>query len=322
MIQQKILAFDVSLGVLDSFDGSTACCIQNSSEAISGVLQSLDPETIIVMEATNHYYEQLAFLAHAAGFTVYVFNPLVASKYMDFVADNVRDDKSSARALYSLAAKELDRFDPFAPNSRKVSELEALIKSRAKLVRLKESLAKSHRDLTRGGVSVKPTQTALTCLTRQIAKLDETIASKAQKFKMYDVLLSAPCVGPVYASALTWHLSRRSYPSADKLVGSLGLSIKKERSGKGHEIRYLSKQGDAYMRSLTFLSGSSAIRCGVFKGEYAALRARGLSYKEACLTLGRRILRIVYALVRDMQKFDPKPFEKRREERKKPKTKI
>lgn len=306
MIQDKILAVDVSSSVLDSFDGSKLDHLKNTAGEIGELLDKQEAGTIVVMEATNHYHELLAEMAYRREFKVYVLNPLASHRYMSFIADDVQDDRSAAKALYRLAVRELDRYRPWKPVPERVRRLDTLVKARAKQVGLLESLVKSNHDLSRSKISIRQNDQVIRCFRKQIDALDDQIEALAKGFEIYELILSCPGVGPVFASALTCYMSMHEFDTADQLVASLGLAVKKRRSGTGPEARYLSKRGDGYLRSLAHMSGRAASRSRLFRDDYAALRARGLAPKEAFITLGRRILRIVFAVVRDKKSFDEK----------------
>lgn len=83
-----------------------------------------------------------------------------------------------------------------------------------------------------------------------------------------------------------------------------GLNPRPNDSGTKRGRRRLSKKGPALLRRQMYLAGFSAAHSKVVKPQYQALRAKGFSSTEASVILGRKILRIAFAVWKSGKPFD------------------
>ena len=83
-----------------------------------------------------------------------------------------------------------------------------------------------------------------------------------------------------------------------------GLDPRAHDSGPRSSRRRLSKRGNAELRRMLYLAGLGASHSKVFAPLYSSLKARGLHATEALIILGRKLLRIAWAVWNSGQPFD------------------
>lgn len=136
--------------------------------------------------------------------------------------------------------------------------------------------------------------------------------TKVQQLIASDVPLASGCqrlrtitgIGP-QGAALATLLSRFEFANADALVAYSGLDPRPNDSGTKRGQRRLSKKGPPLLRRQMYLAGFAASRSRALKPLYRALRARGFATTEAFVILGRKLLRVAFAVWKGSASFDP-----------------
>lgn len=99
--------------------------------------------------------------------------------------------------------------------------------------------------------------------------------------------------------------ARVPFKHSDAVVAFIGLDVRARESGTYRGRRKLTKLGPAHLRRQVWLMGFAACHTKIYKPFYEAMKARGLKSTEAIMILGRRILRIAWAVWRTDKPFDP-----------------
>jgi transposase len=112
-------------------------------------------------------------------------------------------------------------------------------------------------------------------------------------------------IGPQTAALLAALLARLSFANADALVAYSGLDPRANDSGSRQGRRRLSKKGSPLLRRQMYLAGFAASHSKALKPMYQAIRAKGRSTTEALVILGRKLLRVAFAVWHSGEPFDP-----------------
>ena len=112
-------------------------------------------------------------------------------------------------------------------------------------------------------------------------------------------------VGPQTSALLSVLFSRFEFANADALVAYSGLDPRPNDSGTKRGRRSLSKKGPSLLRRQMYLAGFSAARSKALKPLYKDIRAKGFEATEAFVILGRKLLRVAFAIWRGTETFDP-----------------
>jgi transposase len=122
--------------------------LPNKRTALLAFLKSLPPGSRIGMESTGIYHELFANLAHKLGFTVFVLNPKDARHYAKGVGMRGKTDRVDAELLARMIAHEHTKLHVWVPPTPEQREIDRLIKRRAKLTSLRQTLGMSLKGLT------------------------------------------------------------------------------------------------------------------------------------------------------------------------------
>ena len=279
--------------------------IANEARAIRVFLRGIPSGSRLGIESTGSYHELLADLAHAAGLKVFVINPRALRRYAEAVGQRGKTDRTDAEMIARYVAHESAHLHSYLPPTKAQRALARLIKRRAKLVTVQQTLTQSLRGLPGVSQELKQTQRAL---TRLIAKLEALMQSALRELpeakQAAKQIATIPGFGRIGSTCLGHVLTRLPFGNSDAVVAFTGLDPRPEDSGRKRGTRRLTKQGPSELRHLLYCCAMAAIRTARWKPYYLAQRAKGLSSTAAIVILARKMLRVAFAVTKHNVPFD------------------
>lgn len=139
-------------------------------------------------------------------------------------------------------------------------------------------------------------------LNAQLAAYDRELEVLAQQSEVVQRLLTIPGVGPVTATAMAASVNdAKQFANGRQLAAWLGLVPRQYSSGGKTKLGRITKQGDAYLRTLLvhgsrsvlLRAGGKSDRVSVWLQQLVA--RRGL--KKACVALAAKTARIIWAVL-------------------------
>ena len=118
-------------------------------------------------------------------------------------------------------------------------------------------------------------------------------------------LLSLPGVGLITVAGLIGEVGDfRQYGTSAEITKLAGLDLFEVSSGKHKGRRRISKRGRPLMRKLLYFAAINAVKStGTMHQPYTRMLARGMPKIKALVAISRRLLRVMYALVRDQSMY-------------------
>jgi hypothetical protein len=90
------------------------------------------------------------------------------------------------------------------------------------------------------------------------------------------------------------------------LVAFVGIDPRTEESGQMKKGCFINRKGNRYLRKAVYIAATAAIKNNEYsKNYYMKLRTRGKSHTVAVLAVVGKLLRIIYSLVKNKEKYDP-----------------
>jgi transposase len=135
--QCPVVGVDVSKASIEfasDTEGGHRGRVPNEANALQKWLAGW-PAGVIGMEATGGYHRLLAQLAHAAGWRVYVLNPLLVKRFRQSLGVRGKTDRHDAAAILQLLLRCADQLRPWVPASAVQEELRGLLMERANRVK-------------------------------------------------------------------------------------------------------------------------------------------------------------------------------------------
>lgn len=149
-------------------------------------------------------------------------------------------------------------------------------------------------------------------LESAIEELDATIAASlddsTQGRSDTDRLTSIPGIGPKTAAVLLAEIGEVSrFHSANHLVGYFGLfPVLAESGGKLLTTPHISKRGPKHFRRALYMASVAALKHNPeLRGLYHRKLSQGKAPKQALIVVARKLLTIVYSLLRYQTEYNP-----------------
>ncbi|MGQ9526137.1 MAG: IS110 family transposase [Armatimonadota bacterium] len=132
-----------------------------------------------------------------------------------------------------------------------------------------------------------------------------TAQIEAHVNQMEHTLTTVPGIGPTLAATILSEIGDiQRFPSAGHLVAFCGLALSESQSGQSTPRRFLSRRGSARLRNAFYQAALVAVEYDPHLGAYYRRRVRqGLSKRRAVLSVARKLVRIVYALLKSGQPY-------------------
>ena len=151
-------------------------------------------------------------------------------------------------------------------------------------------------------------------LDEQIAAVEVRIVTAVAACPEATLLTSVPEISAPCAAMLVGELGHpSSFDSPRQWLKLAGLNGVTAESGLSAGVLRMSKRGRPMLRrQLYLLAGRWCQGRGLYRSEYLRLRAAGRSGTESCVILARRLVPILFAVLRDRAPFDVAHFQRHR----------
>lgn len=263
------------------------------------------------LEATGTYGDGLALFLYEQGHQVSIVNPARVVAFRKSEGIHTKTDHQDAKVLVRFC--EQKRPPAWSPTPAEVQLLENLVLRRADLQGMRQQevnrLENSRWDSeSRQSIlsHIQSLETQIKALTKRIRT---HIAAHASLQEQRTYLVSLPGIADVTAAwLLAEGVSATAFGSASQLVGYSGLAIKEEISGTSVRGKAsIDRLGNAQLRKCLYMPALVAMRCDPEFARWAAeMRARGKPNKVIIVAVMRKLLHLIYGVLKSKQPYDPR----------------
>jgi transposase len=264
----------------------------------------------VCLEATGRYGEGVAEYLHRQGYTVSVVNPAQIKAYARSQLQRNKTDKLDAALIADFCRTQQP--PPWIPPDPAWRELQALVRHYDDL---KEAL-RQHRNRLEAGVAaplvVTHLQAQIALIQQQMEEvrrhIDDHLDQHPDLKRQHDLLTSIPGLGDLTASKLLAEFRDiRLFHTVRQLVAFAGLNPRHRQSGSSvHGYTRISKMGRSSLRAALYMPALVAMRYNPIIRAFAQrLRERGLKGKAVVVAAMRKLLHLVYGVLKSGQPFDP-----------------
>ena len=207
------------------------------------------------------------------------------------------------------------------PTPEKIIELglEALTTTLRKVSRgkIKSERAQALYQGAQESVGVKQGQASIadeiTDLLDVISLVNEKISNKEKKISIEltkipesKPLLAIPGIGEITVAGTLGEVAKfEDFSKIAEIEKFAGLNLFEISSGKHRGQRRISKRGRHLLRKILFFATLNTIRKGgIFHDKYQSYLDRGMLKKKAVVAISRKLLRVMFAIMRDHKEFD------------------
>jgi transposase len=136
---------------------------------------------------------------------------------------------------------------------------------------------------------------------RFIERVEREMSHYLDQIPYSPLILSLKGIGEITAAGLIGEVGDfKKFPTASELEKLAGLDLFEISSGKHRGNRHISKRGRPLLRKLLYFAAMNTVRTGgVMHSSYQRHLERGMPKIKALVAIARKLLRTVFALVRD-----------------------
>lgn len=272
------------------------------------------PDAAVGMEATGIYHEALARALVQAGVVVFVANPARVKAFAQSQGVRTKTDRSDSKVIASFFRSQHstrpEKLHRYTPPTLAEAKLRALVRRRDDLMEMRQ-MEDNRKEVS--DISVQQS------IDEHIAMLDEHIRQVERAIRDHidndpdlrqrrDLLVSIPGIGEISAAQLMAALGDLfRFSDVRQLVAHAGLNPAQRQSGTYQGKAHISKVGDAELRSKLYMPAFVGMRFNpVLKVFSERLGARGRPFKAIVCALMRKLLHIIWGVLRNGTPFDPK----------------
>jgi transposase len=261
------------------------------------------------MEATNIYWEALATWLYAQGHTVSVVNPARIKGYAQATMQRNKTDKlDSAVIAFFCRTHRPSAWQPLSDEHRR---LRALVRHREDLLQTQLQQQNRLRDTT-DTLVLASLQTVIETIGSQLKAVEQAIkehlAAHTELRTNLELLTSIVGIGMITAAKLLAEFADiETYESAKAAAADAGLTPSSFESGTSVRRRpRLSKMGKAGIRGALYWPAITAMRrCPAVKAYAEWLAARGKAKKVVIGAVMRKLVHIIYGVLKHRTPYDP-----------------
>lgn len=262
------------------------------------------------LEATGYYGAEAALFLHQAGYRVSVVNPARIKAYAESQLSRTKTDAGDAALIADFCCTQQP--SPWTPPPLEQQELQVLVRHLENLHDMRQ------QEVNRRQAGI-PSETILKTLDDHIAFLDQQIADLLRLIhdhidrhphlrQQRDLLTSIPGIGDMTAFKLLAEIvDVHAFDSARQLAAFAGLTPRERRSGSSVRARTrLSKRGSPRLRDALYFPAIVAQRHNPILQVFAQrLLAAGKSKMQVVAAVMRKLLHLVFGILKSGQPFDP-----------------
>jgi len=274
------------------------------------------------MEATGTYYLKLVKYLYEKEerVTPYVINPNQVKKYMEYRGSRTKTDLQDSRVIAMCVRDGMEKkiFRPWFPSLKEHEELKQLVRLREDLLTMKTMETNRIEGLRQNPDSsaqaMRILEDHVTYLSEQIKEIEKILKDNIKHGNFPDTgedierLKSIPGISDLTATSFISEIGDVTrFEGIKQIVAHAGLAPMERQSGTSVRGKTrICKRGSKKLRQLLYMPTLSAIRCNpVIKEFYQRLLAKGKRKMVAVTACMRKMLHIMYGILKNKTCFDP-----------------
>ena len=286
--------------------------VGNNNKGFEKIMEHTGSEYHFVMEATGVYYIRLAFYLHQQGCQLSVVNALSIKRYIQMHLERNKSDKKDAGWICRYA---IEQTPPYweMPDSAyfESKQLYNTIREYTEQIKRFNNQLHSLRLLP---VPSKDTIKSLEKVNKQIQKEIKILESKLQTILEQWQPAQLKSVGSIKgigkratAMLIVFTQGFKYTHSHRQLISFAGLSPTEYSSGSSiHGRPRIYKRGGKNLRDVLYMCSMNAIKTNTAcKTLYERLRANGKTGKQALIAVCNKLLKQVFAVVKNNSLYQP-----------------
>lgn len=286
--------------------------VGNNNKGFETILEHTGTSYHFVMEATGVYYVRLAFFLHGKNCTISVVNALKIKRYIQMQLEKNKSDKKDAQWICRYAIDQNPQCWEMPDTTYFESkQLYNTIRQYSEEIKRFNNQLHSLRILpVQNKEAIKSLEKMKLQFEKEIKILEVKLQALLMTWKPDQVknISSIKAIGKRATAMLIIYTQGFKYTQNHRqLISFTGLSPKEYGSGTSIKGRpKISRQGGKPMRDVLYMCAMSAIKTNTAcKALYQRLRANGKSGKLALIAVCNKLLKQVFAVVKNNTLYQP-----------------
>ncbi len=278
----------------------------NNDASIAAWLRTVAKDAAIAVESTGKFHLRIVRLAHRSGRRVYVLNARDVYFFAKALGVRAKTDRTDAQLIAAYLAQHHAELKAWTPPTPQQDRLQSLLRCRAAVSAKRSSLQQVLEEVDGLGTAVSELQAKFDSLLQEIDSQVTTLLEQDKHLASKRAQLSTITgVGPQASALFVSLFSRIQFANVDALIAYTGLDPRPNDSGSKIGRRRLTKRGDPQLRRQLYLCAFAASHSKALGPLYRSIKSKGFESTEALVILGRKILRIMWAVWNSGKPFDP-----------------
>lgn len=305
--------FDVTLRSVDDTQPRYRCTFENSRKGFKALVKWLKGHGVqqvhACLESTSRYGDALALFLYQQSHLVSLVNPRRTHNYAASRLVRTQNDRIDADLIADFCASEQDLalWEPLPPDHAQLRELIRLRQALATELdrhanRLECAAAEVRKSLQR---QIERLRKEMKTLEKAMRKL---VAQYPELKRQIDLADSVPAVAFITAATVVAELPPiNKVPQARQAVALAGLDPTNKESGDTVRTKpRISRMGSPRLRKALYMAAVTALRCNpIIQALAERLRAKGKTGKCIVVAAMRKLLRLIYGVIKTGHPFDP-----------------
>lgn len=138
-----------------------------------------------------------------------------------------------------------------------------------------------------------------------LSHIEQKMENRLQQVPYSGFIMSIRGIGAISTAVIIGEVGDlRKYKSKQELLKLAGLNLFEISSGKHNGEKHITKRGRSLLRKILFYAALNAIRKnGILHDTYKSYLDRGMQKIKAVIAISRKLLGIIFALVRDSMNY-------------------
>ena len=318
-IKPKTIGVDVCKATLDAallFTDESFAEAQFSNDA-KGIKQLLAwankhhaQRCPLCVEATGNLELDLCIAGYEAEHPIKIATPVAVANFRKTLGLRNKTDGVDARLIAQFIAA-IPRGNDWKKPSKAALALRDALKVHRQLTQAHTALSNCVNTV-RDAAQKRTMAATLKHLEKQrdktSASMTSIIAQDKRLTQLHQLLCSIPGIGAQTAAILCAVLDNNTFENPRQLAAYIGLTPRRQQSGNREGRSYITKQGNAHLRTALFMAALSARVHNPLIRAFAdqlSRRRPDLSKKQIIVACAHKLARIVFGVVTYQRPFDP-----------------
>jgi transposase len=258
---------------------------------------------LVAVEATGGFETVVAASLAAAGLPVVVVNPAQVRCFASALGKRAKTDRIDAEVIARFAATTEPPVRPLPDAATQA--LADLVTRRRQIIQM--IVAEAQREKRASARAKRSIQRLLKSLRAELSEIDGEIDQSVRGSPIWrekeNLLASVPGVGHTTARTMLAEMPELGMLNRRQIAALAGLAPFTRQSGKWRGKSFIGG-GRASVRTAVFMAAMTAMRCNpMLRAFHHRLRAAGKPKMVALIAVGRKLLTILNAILRDNRKW-------------------